>query len=248
MRFYHNPRCSKSRQALALLEERNVELDIVRYLEVGIVKEDLALLASLDGIVRKKEAGAEAMAGLHSKDDVMALLKANTNERGLEHWNKPGFDTGGLKSFGIGLTQLRKLAKDDKPFFLQYWPLYPLVGARTTTEQYTTPNGGTYVEKMKLVDKWIGELMAEMETLGVAKNTLVIVMGDNGHFTKYSPQSGYTPMIYKGGKGSTTEGGVRVDDDLARGAREAVTDDCALRRADAGGAEVRAHRGEAVFL
>jgi arylsulfatase len=36
-------------------------------------------------------------------------------------------------------------------------------------------------------------------------------MGDNGHFTKYSPQSGYTPMIYRGGKGSTTEGGVRVD-------------------------------------
>ena len=36
-------------------------------------------------------------------------------------------------------------------------------------------------------------------------------MGDNGHFTKYSPQSGYTPMIYRGGKGYTTEGGVRVD-------------------------------------
>jgi arylsulfatase len=36
-------------------------------------------------------------------------------------------------------------------------------------------------------------------------------MGDNGHFTKYSPQSGYTPMIFRGGKGSTYEGGVRVD-------------------------------------
>ncbi len=33
-------------------------------------------------------------------------------------------------------------------------------------------------------------------------------MGDNGHFTKYSPQSGYTPMIFRGGKGSTFEGGV----------------------------------------
>jgi arylsulfatase len=53
--------------------------------------------------------------------------------------------------------------------------------------------------------------MAEMETLGIADNTLVIIMGDNGHFTKYSPQSGYTPMIFRGGKGSTTEGGVRVD-------------------------------------
>jgi arylsulfatase len=64
---------------------------------------------------------------------------------------------------------------------------------------------------MKLVDQWIGELMAEMDKLGIADNTLVIVMGDNGHFTKYSPQSGYTPMVYRGGKGSTTEGGVRVD-------------------------------------
>ena len=109
------------------------------------------------------------------------------------------------------MEHLRKLAKEDKPFFLQYWPLYPLTGARTAYDEYTTPNGGTYVEKMKLVDKWIGELMAEMESLGVADNTLVVIMGDNGHFTKYSPQSGYTPMIFRGGKGDTTEGGVRVD-------------------------------------
>ena len=61
------------------------------------------------------------------------------------------------------MEHLRKLAKEDKPFFLQYWPLYPLTGPRTAYEEYTTPNGGTYVEKMKLVDQWIGELMAEME-------------------------------------------------------------------------------------
>ena len=76
MRFYHNPRCSKSRQALALLADRGVEVEIVRYLEAGIVEEDLELLASLDGIVRKKEAGSEAMAALHSVDDVAKLLKA----------------------------------------------------------------------------------------------------------------------------------------------------------------------------
>jgi arylsulfatase A-like enzyme len=74
-----------------------------------------------------------------------------------------------------------------------------------------TPNGGIYVEKMKQLDGWIGDILAEMETLGVADNTLVIIMGDNGHFTKYSPGSGYTPMVYRGGKGDTTEGGIRVD-------------------------------------
>ena len=77
MRFYHNPRCSKSRQALALLEERGVEVQIIRYLDVGVVEQDLVLLASLDGIVRKKEAGAEAVAALSSTDDVVALLKSN---------------------------------------------------------------------------------------------------------------------------------------------------------------------------
>lgn len=31
--FYHNPRCSKSRQGLALLEARGVPLEVVRYLD-----------------------------------------------------------------------------------------------------------------------------------------------------------------------------------------------------------------------
>jgi arylsulfatase len=128
-----------------------------------------------------------------------------------ERWNEAKYHEMNVRYQNQTLEHLRKLAAQDKPFFLQYWPLYPLVGPRTTTDEYTTPNGGIYVEKMKLVDQWIGELMAEMEKLGVADNTLVIVMGDNGHFTKYSPQSGYTPMIFRGGKGSTLEGGVRVD-------------------------------------
>ena len=32
-------------------------VDVVRYLEVGVVEEDLPLLASLDGIVRKRKPG-----------------------------------------------------------------------------------------------------------------------------------------------------------------------------------------------
>jgi len=54
------------------------------------------------------------------------------------------------------LEHLRDLAGKDEPFFLQYWPLYPLTGPRTTMDQYTAPNGGTYVETMKLLDTWIG--------------------------------------------------------------------------------------------
>lgn len=128
-----------------------------------------------------------------------------------ERWTEAKYHEMNVRYQNQTMEQLRKLAAEDEPFFLQYWPLYPLTGPRTTTDQYTTPNGGNYVEKMKLVDQWIGELMSEMDELGIADNTLVVIMGDNGHFTKYSPQSGYTPMIFRGGKGYTTEGGVRVD-------------------------------------
>ncbi len=128
-----------------------------------------------------------------------------------ERWTEAKYHDMNVRYQNQTMEHLRRLAADDEPFFLEYWPLYPLTGPRTTTDQYTTPNGGIYVEKMKLVDQWIGELMAEMDSLGIADNTIVIVMGDNGHFTKYSPQSGYTPMVFRGGKGSTLEGGVRVD-------------------------------------
>lgn len=41
--------------------------------------------------------------------DVFDLLKENTNERGLQNWAKSGVK--GMDSFGLGLTQLKKLAK-----------------------------------------------------------------------------------------------------------------------------------------
>ena len=46
-----------------------------------------------------------------NKTQVLKLLKENRNERGIANWKKGGHGDGGLKSFGIGLTVLRKLAK-----------------------------------------------------------------------------------------------------------------------------------------
>ena len=41
IKFYHNPRCSKSRQALQLISSQNITLEIIKYLEEGISKPDL---------------------------------------------------------------------------------------------------------------------------------------------------------------------------------------------------------------
>lgn len=58
------------------------------------------------------------------KRDVLDLLEANKNERGIQHWERLGTYTGGLKSFGIGLTQLRKLARQvgrDRDLARKLW-------------------------------------------------------------------------------------------------------------------------------
>jgi arylsulfatase A-like enzyme len=128
-----------------------------------------------------------------------------------ERWNQKKYNEMNDRFQKQTLEQLDILAKQEEPFFLQYWPVIPLSNPRTTVEKFTTPNGGTYVETMKQLDGWIGEILNELGTLGIADSTLVVVMGDNGHFTKYSPGSGFTPMVFRGGKGDVTEGGVRVD-------------------------------------
>ena len=60
--IFHNPRCSKSRQTLALLEEQGVNPEIVLYLEKPASKAVLKTLvkklglASARDMMRKKEA------------------------------------------------------------------------------------------------------------------------------------------------------------------------------------------------
>ncbi|MDP4795317.1 MAG: arsenate reductase (glutaredoxin) [Rhodospirillales bacterium] len=59
--IYHNPRCSKSRQTLAILEEKNVDYRVVEYLLKPPGKAELKRILGLLGlkahdIVRKKEA------------------------------------------------------------------------------------------------------------------------------------------------------------------------------------------------
>lgn len=60
-----------------------------------------------------------------TKTQVLSLLKKNRNERGIAHWKKTDAKKNhGLKSFGIGLTQLRKLAKEvgrDHQLAQQLW-------------------------------------------------------------------------------------------------------------------------------
>lgn len=61
MKIYHNPRCSKSRETLKLMEEHQAEFEVVEYLKtVPSVEELKALVAKLgispEQLLRKNEA------------------------------------------------------------------------------------------------------------------------------------------------------------------------------------------------
>lgn len=109
------------------------------------------------------------------------------------------------------LEQLRELSKGDKPFFLQYWPLWPL-NFVNDQQQNESLNGGHFAEKLQRLDGMLGEVFAEVEKLGIAENTLVMLMADNGLMHLYpSYTSGLNELVYRGGKTDHLEGGVRVD-------------------------------------
>lgn len=46
-RIYHNPRCSKSRQTLALLQENGIEPEVVEYLKTPPTPDEIASLVEL---------------------------------------------------------------------------------------------------------------------------------------------------------------------------------------------------------
>jgi arsenate reductase (glutaredoxin) len=76
----HNPRCSKSRAAKALLEERGVAFTLRLYLEDPLSRAELdALRRQLDRPVRewvRRGEAAFAAAGLDAASDESALLDA----------------------------------------------------------------------------------------------------------------------------------------------------------------------------
>ena len=47
IKIWHNPKCSKSRNTLALLEERGIDSQVIKYLETPHTKEDIKILLEM---------------------------------------------------------------------------------------------------------------------------------------------------------------------------------------------------------
>ena len=82
-KFYHNPQCSKSREALSFLQAQGVEFQTIEYLKNPLTSEELRVLISqlnspLSSLVRTKESDfVAAPFDLNSVDAVVTGLASS---------------------------------------------------------------------------------------------------------------------------------------------------------------------------
>jgi len=185
--------------------------------QLSLMIEEAADANNLLGWHHKTQSGEFAIDKNFKPKGLVTGLEAKKGEKAREVDLKPGevFSQAHYVKMNERyqqqtIEQLQSLATKDEPFFLQYWPLYPLNFVHDQ-EQNLSANGGFMAEKLQLLDGWLGQIFDEVDRLGIADNTLVVLMADNGLMYHYEGTSGLSQLIYRGGKTNHLEGGVRVD-------------------------------------
>ena len=104
---------------------------------------------------------------------------------------------------------IQKNAQAKKPFFVQYWPNF--LNFLKPEPQKTSVNGGKVPNAYTRLDAFVGRVKETLHEEGIAENTLFLIMADNGPMVHNPPPGwGMTEILYRGGKGDYTEGGIRV--------------------------------------
>ena len=104
---------------------------------------------------------------------------------------------------------IRRSASGNKPFYLVH------AFSRVHNDNYPAPGyagkspaGFPYKDAVVEVDDIVGRLVQTLAETGQTENTLIFFTSDNGPNEDVWPDGGFTP--WRGGKGTTWEGGVRV--------------------------------------
>ncbi|MEN9635203.1 MAG: Choline-sulfatase [Verrucomicrobiota bacterium] len=100
-------------------------------------------------------------------------------------------------------TYMEERVREGRPFFLQisYYAVHAIAQALSSTLAKYSGNQSLQAAMTEDLDTCVGELLRKLDDLGIANNTYVIFMSDNG---------GNTQNVLRGTKGDCGEGGVRV--------------------------------------
>lgn len=107
------------------------------------------------------------------------------------------------------LEFMERNAKAGKPFYIANWPnmtaMIPL--PKKISQSRSILQDGLQGN----IDPFVGKVIDKLKELGIAENTLVVCMADNGPMAHNPPPgAGFSETIFRGGKGDFLEGGVRV--------------------------------------
>ena len=225
-RCHVQPLCTPTRVQLmtGLSNARN-------YIEFGAMERKAVTFAHLlknagyvTGIAGKWQLGTERDSPRHFGFDEALLWH---HMRRASRYGNPGFELNGeardYPPGSYGPTILNDFAKDfvtrhrERPFFL-YYPMVlthspyqpspdspkwnPATGERGNQSPENFPAMVAYLDRM------VGEFLAKLDSLGLAENTLVIFLGDNG--TGVEITSRFKGEPYPGGKGRSHARGTHV--------------------------------------
>ncbi|WP_454753741.1 arylsulfatase [Cupriavidus necator] len=112
------------------------------------------------------------------------------------------------------LNWMDRVGKDNKPFFLWFNSTAIHIWSHPQHQyvQKAVAEGRAEqdVVRARMIehDEQVGHILNKLREMGVAENTIVIYTTDNGNELMMWPDGGYAP--FRGEKGTTWEGGVRV--------------------------------------
>ncbi|HUT32951.1 MAG TPA: sulfatase [Planctomycetota bacterium] len=145
--------------------------------------------------------------------------------KGDRVWDVPGLDAYHGKDIFLtealtleALKQLDKAANDGAPFFLymsHYAVHVPFAPDKRFVQRYRDvgldDTEAMYAAIVEGMDKSLGDLLAWLDRTGLASNTAVLFMSDNGGLSAHGrggrPHTHNAPL--SSGKGSAHEGGIR---------------------------------------
>ena len=115
------------------------------------------------------------------------------------------------------IAEMERAKAERKPFFLHlahYAVHVPIEPADEFGAAYADAKLGKtelhYAEMVSDVDASVGKVLAALDRLGVAQNTIVIFLSDNGGFAQRQGGFKALNLPLRSGKGSAYEGGIRT--------------------------------------
>ncbi len=175
-------------------------------------------------IVGKWQLGGDESTPNHFGFDEYLLWQLFLNGRGLRYRNPTLNENGSVKQYTnkeYGPDFFYEYAADfisrnkEKPFFLYYPmvlthdPFQPVPGGRDYATASNNVNDTTYFRDMVgYMDKIVGKIIAKLDDLGLAEETMILFTGDNGTARKI--YSNFQSTVIKGNKGYPTSAGTHV--------------------------------------